>query len=64
MPRPVSGRSEAVRIRLSPVAWAYFEDLHDQLRQGNPEVQLLQGDQGVRQILSVWVEEQIREVIG
>lgn len=63
MPPPASGRSEAVRIRLSSFAWAYFEDLRDAMRRKNPEAEVLEGDQGTRQVLTVWLEEQIREQV-
>jgi hypothetical protein len=61
MPRPGSERSEAVRIRVSSLAWAHFEHLRDKVRRDNPEAEVLAGDSGTRQVLSVWIEEQIRQ---
>jgi len=49
---------------MSAVAWAYFQDLAVTIRQTNPEAQVLEGDQGVRQVLRTWLEEQIREEVG
>lgn len=64
MPPLASGRSEVVRIRLSSLAWASFEDLRDAVRRDQPDAEVLDGDQGTRQMLTTWIEEQIREEIG
>lgn len=64
MPRSGSGRSEAIRIRLSDDAWRYFQQLQGAVRAARPDAEVLEGDIGTRQVLATWVEEQIREEIG
>lgn len=61
MPRPGSGRSEAVRIRLSDDAWGYFQELQAQVRREHPEAQVEDGDVGTRKVLATWIEGRIRE---
>lgn len=64
MPLRVYERSEVIRIRLSDAAWAYFEELRDSVRRDTPEAEVMQGDQGTRQVLATWIEEIVREQVG
>lgn len=60
---PVSeSRSEAIRIRLSEEAWAYFEGLRVKAQELDPDA-VQDGDTGTRQVLAVWIEGMIREAI-
>lgn len=60
MPPRVYERSEAIRIRLSDSTWAFFEELRDRVRRDTPEAAVSDGDQGTRQVLVTWIEEQVR----
>lgn len=57
-----SERSEVIRIRLSKHAWAHFQRWQADAKREDPDC-VLDGDTGTRQVLSAWVEEQIRETI-